>query len=225
MMLFRTLSLTVLLLSLPAAHADELGDIFLKLPGSCFEKWGENGPPPIATPANRTRLVQAAPGDIEKCAAELGLRNVVIDHQHGFITFGSNTDGEGDVFTLSFWKCDDGTRLVGITIDHWSTSTSDTSHVSFWRKAGERMLDVTDSFLPVIPLTKFFDRHPDAVKAAAADGFHWRWLLPQRGTTIRVEAPSLQLLDEYAVLGEPDHAYEGHWDGKGFTWARVDPKK
>lgn len=225
MMCLRALSLAVFLLSLASAHADELGDIFIKLPGSCFEKWGEGGPPPIAMPENRARLAQAAPGDLEKCAAELGLRNVVIDRQHGFITFGSNTDGEGDVFTLSFWKCDDGTRLVGVTIDHWSSSTSDTAHVSFWRKSGEHVRDVTESFVPAIPLSKFFDKHAAEVKAAAADGFHWRWTLPQRCTTIRVEAPSLQLLDEYAVLGEPDHAYEGKWDGTGFTWVRVDPKK
>ena len=212
-------------LILSSADAGDLEDLFVQLPASCFAKWGEDGAPLIAAPENRGRLVQAAPAALETCAAGLGLRNAVIDRQHGYLIFGSNTDGEGDVFTLSFWKCDDGSKLVGVTIEHWGTSTSDTIHVSFWRKTGERMRDVTDSFIPVIPLAKFYDKQPALVKAAAADGFHWRWMLPQRGTTIRVEAPSLQLLDEYAGLGDPAHAYEGRWDGKGFTWVRVDPKK
>lgn len=212
-------------LLLSSVRAGELEDFFIKLPASCFEKWGGDGVPLIASPENRRRLVQGPPAELNKRAADLGLRNAVIDSQHGFLTFGSNTDGEGDVFTLSFWRCDDLSRLVGVTIEHWSASTSDTPHVSFWRSAGGSLRDVTDNFIPVIPLTKFFDRHPGLIKAAAADGFHWRWTLPQQGTTIRVQAPAIQLLDEYAALGDPDHAFEGQWDGKGFTWVRVDPKK
>lgn len=205
------------------ARADDLAELFPKLPASVFENWVGEDPKPIADPANRTRLFAATGDARDTLATEFGLRDVKVDEKNGFFSFDSNGDGEGAIFTMTFWKAKDGTKLVGVAIEQWTNVANDTAHISFWRVRDGKFTEATKEILPDIRLANFFDKHPDKVKAAATDGFRWWWKLPQKGTTIRLVAPSLELMDEYADLAQPDHAYEGRWDGKAFTWVKVKP--
>lgn len=203
------------------SRAGELAELFPKLPASVFAKWAGEGAKPIADAANRIRLV-AAGGDAGKSiAAELRLRDFALDERNGFLRFGSESDGEGTVFTMALWKCTDGSKLAGAAIEHWSNVTNETAHITFWRVRDGKLADVTAEMLPEVTLAKFYEGHADKVRTAAAEGFRWWWKLPQKGTTIRIEAPSLENLDDYAALAKPDHAYEGRWDGKAFRWVRV----
>lgn len=221
-MFFRACHVAVLCAAVvSSACADDLAAIFPKLPASVFEKWAGEDPKPIADPANRAKLVAAKPDALADTASAFALRDAVVDEKNGFLRFGSNGDGEGDIFTMTFWKCSDGSKLVGVAIEHWSNVANDTSHISFWRARDGKLTEVTAEILPDLTLAGFFDKHADKVKLASADGFRWWWKLPQKGTTVRLEAPSLELLDEYADLARPDHAYEGRWDGKKFTWVKV----
>lgn len=222
---FLPVAAVALIATVSSVRADDLAELLPKLPASVFEAWGGEDPRPLLDPANRAKLVAAKGDALTEVATSLGLRDLIIDEKNGFLRFNSNGDGEGDIFNMTFWKCADGSRLVGAAIEHWSNITNGTSHISFWRVRDGKLTDVSKDILPDIPFAKFYgtDKKPDMVKAAAAEGYHWWWKLPQKGTTIRVEAPSMELIDEYADLAQPDHAYEGRWDGKAFTWAKVKP--
>lgn len=225
MTLCSRLAIIVLMALSSTAWADDLTDLFVKLPASAFTEWAGEDPKPIADSENRSRLL-AATGDARTAiATELSLRDVVVDGKNGFLRFGSNGDGEGTIFTMTFWKCADGSKLVAAAIERWTNVANDTPAIVFWRVKDGGFKEVTKDILPDITLKNFYDKHANIVKAASADGFRWWWKLPQKGTTIRIEAPSLELLDEYADLAQPDHAYEGRWDGKAFTWAKVSAAK
>lgn len=219
-----TFFLAVVIALASSAHADDLTDLFPKLPASVFEKWAGEDPKPIVDPANRSKLVTAKAGDLEAVSATLGLRDVVVDSKNGYLRFDSSGDGEGTVFTMTFWKCADGSKLLGAAIESWNNVSNDTAHISFWRVRDGKLAEVTKEFLPDITLAKFHDKHTDKVKAAAAQGFRWWWKLPQKGTSILIEAPSLENMEEFEMLATPDHAYEGRWDGKVFKWVPVKPK-
>lgn len=215
----------VVLASLSSVRADDLAELFPKLPASVFEQWVGEDPKPIADAANRTRLMAATGDARDMLATDFGLRDVKVDEKNGFLSFDSNGDGEGVIFTMTFWKAKDGAKLVGVAIEQWTNVANDTAHISFWRVRDGKLTEATKEVLPDVALTNFFDKHPEKVKAAATDGFRWWWKLPQKGTTIRLEAPSMELIDEYADLAQPDHAYEGRWDGKSFTWVKVKAAK
>ncbi len=204
-----------------SSRAGELAGWFSKLPGSVFAKWPGEDPKPIVDSANRARLAAAAPDAAKAVAAELGLRGFDLDEKSGFLRFESNSDGEGAVFTMALWKCDDGSKLIGAAIEQWSNVTNETPHISFWRVRDGKLAEATADILPALKLVSFFDGHQAKVKAAAGEGYRWWWKLPRKGTTIRIEAPSLENLDEYAELAKPDHAYEGRWDGRAFRWVKV----
>lgn len=221
-MLFRvSLSCLFIFTAAIRSQAGELAELFARLPASAFAKWAGGEPKRIADTANRARLVAAGGDAVKSVAVELGLRDFALDERNGFLRFGSETDGEGTVFTMALWKCADGSKLAGAAIEHWSNVTNETAQITFWRLRDGKLADVTAEMLPDVTLAKFYEGHADKVRAAAKEGFRWWWKLPQKGTTIRIEAPSLENLDDYAALAKPDHAYEGRWDGKVFRWAKV----
>ncbi len=221
----RLAAIVLFIASASSALADDLTDFFVKLPAVAFTEWAGEDPKPVADPANRARLLAATGEGREAIATELGLRDVKVDGKNGYLSFNSNGDGEGTIFTMTFWKCADGSKLVSAAIEKWTNVANDTSYIAFWRVKDGSFTEVTKDILPDITLAGFYDKHPEKVKAAAADGFRWWWKLPQKGTSIRLEAPALELMDEYADLAQPDRAYEGRWDGKVFTWVKVKAAK
>ena len=211
------------LLGTPVFAAD-VKDVFVKLPASCFEEWGGEGEIPLANPAKRKALVEATGDKQKEIATEMSLRDVVIDTKNGFIKIESNGDGEGTIFTMALWNCADGSKLAGVAIEQWTNVANDTDHISFWQVQGDKLTDVTKDTLPDLTLTSFYDTRLDVVKKAQKDTFRWWWHLPQKGTTISVVAPAMDLIEEYESLTPADHAYEGRWDGKKFSWVKVKPK-
>lgn len=222
--LLRALAL-LLVAALSARAADDLATLFPRLPASVFGKWAGEDPKPIADPANRARLIAAKADAVRAISTELHIRDFTYDSRHGFLSFGSDGDGEGTTFTMALWKTKDGTPLLGVAIEQWSNVANDTRHISFWRLRDGQLTDVSAALLPKLTLASFYEGRADRVKAAAAENYRWWWQLPQHGTTIQLRAPSLENYDDHAALARPDHAYEGRWNGQTFTWVRVKPTR
>lgn len=221
--LFSLATLFSLLLT-SALSAADVKSVFAQLPASCFAEWPGEGDIQLADPQKRKALAAATGEARTSTATAMSLRDVIIDTKNGYIRLESNGDGEGSIFTMALWNCKDGTKLAGVAIERWTNVANDTPHISFWKVEGDTLTDVTKKHLPELTLTSFYDAREAQVKAASKGGFRWWWHLPQKGTTIELKAPSLDLMDEYAELENPDHAYEGRWDGTKFTWVKVKPK-
>lgn len=217
-------SLVVLVQYLPSVQAADVRDIFVRLPVSALEKWPGEGDIPLHSAEKRKALASATGDKQQELALTMSLRDVVMDTKNGFIKIDSNGDGEGAVFTMAVWNCADGTKLAGVAIEVWTNVANDTPVVTFWRVKDDKLTEVTKDILPDLTLASFYDTRLDVVKKAQQDGFRWWWKLPQKGTTISVIAPSLENLQEYETLEKPEHAYEGRWDGKKFSWVKVKPK-
>ncbi len=225
--LFTLPALCVLHLAASRANAapNDIKDVFVRLPAACFAQWAGEGEIPLADPAKRKALTAATGDQQQDLATAMSLREVVIDTKNGFLKVESNGDGEGMIFTMTLWNAADGTKLAGVAIERWTNVANDTPYIAFFRVKDDMLTDVSSGILPAqITLESFFDTNKDIVKAAAKDGFRWWWVLPRKGTTLEVKSPSMELIDEYAKLEKPDHAYEGRWDGKKFTWVKVKPK-
>ncbi|RBP36056.1 hypothetical protein DES53_1184 [Roseimicrobium gellanilyticum] len=226
-MLTRLLAPAVLVLAtftVPALALD-VKDVFVKLPASCFDAWPGEDNSAIKDPAKRKVLINSPEDKVEEVGRPMLVWKVEADTKNGFIKIDSSGDGEGAVFTMALWNCKDGTKLAGVAIEQWTNVANDTDHISFWKVDGDKLTEVTKDILPDLNLSSFYsDKRQELVKKAAKDNFRWWWHLPQKGTTIDVSAPAIELIEEYEPLANPDHAYEGRWDGKKFTWVKVKPK-
>jgi hypothetical protein len=226
-MLLRLLAPAVLLLALSCASAFALDvkDVFVKLPASCFDAWAGEENNPIKDPAQRKVLINTPEEKVEEVGRPMLVWKVETDTKNGFIKISSNGDGEGTIFTMALWNCKDGTKLAGVAIEQWTNVANDTDHISFWKLDGDKLTEVTKDILPDLNLTSFYsEKRQEVVKKAQKDNFRWWWHLPQKGTTVELTAPAIELIEDYEPLANPDHAYEGRWDGKKFTWVKVKPK-
>lgn len=226
-MLLRLLAPAVLVLAFSSAPvlALDVKDVFVKLPPSCFSDWPGEDNNPIKDPAQRKVLINTPEEKVDEVGRPMLVWKVEADTKNGFIKIDSGGDGEGAIFTMALWNCKDGTKLAGVAIEQWTNVANDTKHISFWKVEGDKLTEVTKDILPDLTLTSFYhEKRHELVKKAQEDHYRWWWHLPQKGTTMEVSAPAIELIEEYEPLANPDHAYEGRWDGKKFTWVKVKPK-
>ena len=171
--------------------------------------------------ARRTAIAEAAPERRAGVARADGLRDVVIDRSGGYLRLASDTDGEGVVLEATYWKQKDGARLLALAISSWTMSTEATEAVRFLRFNGPRCDDVTAATLPDLRISRFYAKRGPAVTAAERAGLVWRWTLPRKGTTILIEAPTLDDEPGMPAGGKPDFAFEMRWQGNGFESVRI----
>ncbi|MBX7209022.1 MAG: hypothetical protein K1X78_11950 [Verrucomicrobiaceae bacterium] len=196
--------------SKPPANPD-IAQLFALLPREAMPSMTALGP--VADPAARKRLLG---GESLK-----GIRDVKVDRAKGWMSIGSDTDGEGEVLEAAMWKRKDGSRLIALHLNQWTAGPSATLDVRLFEFAnGEfRFATFSDWRLPQ-PAGFFREAGPEKNAGPFTAG---DWSLPQSGTTISIRPP---LEDDADMLGEAtkctdDHAFELLWDGKGFQTATI----
>ncbi len=78
-------------------------------------------------------------------------RDRVLAPANGYLAFGTNTDGGGKFFSMTYWKQSNGEHLVGIVITDWSLCCA-VGTLRFFRPSDKGWLEVTDEVSPSLAL-------------------------------------------------------------------------
>lgn len=202
----------------PAGNIPESPDVlslFALLPSEAMPSLGAMET--FVDPALRQQLVRDAK------ALPKSVRAEKLDRAHGFLSFCSNTDGEGDVLEVALWKRKDGASLLGLHVKHWTAGPESTHDARLYEfRGGSFRLATFSSWLLPEPTDFYSSPESQANNGPLIEG---DWHLPQTGTTIRIR-PDLEddeeMLDD--VKCTADQALELRWNGKRFESVPV-PRK
>lgn len=165
-----------------------------------------------STPADRTSLISATNGAvIESLKARLR-----VDRASGWAVLSSETDGEGENLEAGLWKRSDGSRLLVLLLQQWSSGPNHTRAVRAveYRKGAFR--HVTTS-LP-LPSDADFYTEEDAAKRPPGGLVEGLWSLPRKGTAITIRPPNeegAEYMPE-SVTSDETFFFELVWDGSAF---------
>ncbi|WP_050027450.1 hypothetical protein [Verrucomicrobium sp. BvORR034] len=222
------LAITLLLLTcvgMPAtSHGQTVVDFFHLLPDQALKPWNEiHGE---LTPARRKALLSGDATAVTKAKEETHVREIHVDTKNGYLDFTSPGDGEGMNVHMTYWrekKQKDGACLIAVVIDGWSVASHSTDLIKFYRWAPEapkKLEDVSAQHIPALHAENFFKTTKEIGEEAEAAGLKWWWILPQKGTSIRIQGAEIgedQLADK---LGPPQYVYVLDWNGTDFSMKR-----
>lgn len=180
----------------------------------------------LEVPAARVRLVKAKNATETKAAlAALHADSWSSQPKNGYLKINSLGDGEGETLEAALWKRKDGSRLIGLHLQHWSAGPNHSVSVRLIELRNGQMRDVTTAQWPMPRLADFY-REAKAANVPPGGLVEGDWSLPQKGTTIVIH-PGKE--DEADMLGpdvksDEDFLIELRWDGQKFAQKQL-PRK
>lgn len=163
-------------------------------------------------PTERATLISATNGAvIDALKARLQ-----VDRASGWMVLSSETDGEGEKLEAGLWKRSDGSRLLVLLLQEWSSGPTHTRSVRAveFRKGAFRHVTTT---LP-LPADADFYTEEDAAKRPPGGLIEGLWSLPRKGSTITIRPPNEEganLMPEN-VTSDETFFFELVWDGSSF---------
>jgi hypothetical protein len=165
-----------------------------------------------STPADRAPLVSAA-NDAVIDSLRARLR---VDRAAGWLILSSETDGEGENLEAGLWKRSDGSRVLVMLLQQWTSGPTHTRAVRAVEYRKGTFRHVTTS-LP-LPSDADFYTEEETAKRPPGGLVEGRWSLPRQGTTISIRPPNEEAADYMPenVTSDETFFFELIWDGAGF---------
>lgn len=192
----------------------DVAQLFVFLPREAMPSLGALAV--LAESSARKHLIEGGAEEKPEGIGELNL-----DRARGYLSVGSNGDGEGDTLEAAMWKRKNGSRLIALHIKHWTAGPSATQDVRLYEFANGqfRLATFSDWHLPEAKdFMAVEESHTNEGSFIAGD-----WGLPRQGTTIVIR-PALE--DDADMLGEEvkcddAYAFELTWNGNEFETVRI----
>jgi hypothetical protein len=146
-------------------------------------------------------------------------RDRALDPANGYLALGTNTDGGGKFFAMTYWKQSSGEHLVGVVTTDWSLSC-ESGILRFLRPLDKGWEDVTDEVAPSLALgdlpwlTGKNSLSGDELKIQAFD-----ISLPREGKDIRLVLDICTLEDALHVdVKTKGIGYAGNFEERVLSW-------
>lgn len=147
---------------------------------------------------------------------------VEVDRANGWMSISSQTDGEGETLEAGLWKRKDGSQLVVLLLQGWSSGPTHTKALSAIEIRDGTFRHGTTTVLPMPTDADFYipeaaEKRPPAGLIAGA------WSLPRTGTTITIrpgDEEGMDLMPE-SVTSTENHFFELLWDGASFRSVKL----
>lgn len=198
--------LVALLFCMGQAQAQTIGDLFVQLPQTIFEPIEKMVSTPFTT-STRKSIVTAK--------QHRAVRNFQQDNANGFLAFATETDGDGYAFEMTYWKLASGDKLIATLVNNNGNCSRYTQSAEFWLYQKGKITNVTKEYYVKVALYKFYKKITPNISTLAKQGqIKPLWVLPQKGTTIRIIAPEYDCGDDSLPPG--NFYFEMQWQNGKF---------
>lgn len=198
--------LFALFLFMGQAQAQTIGDLFVQLPQAIFEPIEKMVSTPFTTSTRKSIIASKQ---------HRAIRNFQQDNTNGFLAFATETDGDGYAFEMTYWKLASGDKLIATLVNNNGNCSRFTENAQFWLYQKGKITNVTKDYYVKLALNKFYKKITPNIIALTKQGFNSPlWILPQKGTTIRIVAPEYDCGDD--SLPQSDFYFEMQWQNGNF---------
>lgn len=163
--------------TLSSANAQTINELFLKIPDVYFKSF-ENVTGTGLTLEGRKTLISKSKYNLFEIET--------IDSKNGYLSFFTNTDGEGMAGYLTYWRFQN-KILAALVIDHNANCTDYSTGIYFFDYQNGKLVDVSKSFQPKLGMKEFEITDTETLKTFK-DNFETIWKLPQQGKKITISA-------------------------------------
>ncbi|MFN8354164.1 MAG: hypothetical protein U0Y10_06960 [Spirosomataceae bacterium] len=195
---------------LTIAKSQTIGDLFVQLPQRTFIPLQKMVGVSFTTAMRKSLITQKT---------HQAIRNFRQDNVHAYLTFATETDGDGYSFEMTYWKLPDGNKLIVSTVNNNGNCSQFTEQVDFWLYKQGQLSNVSNQYRPPLTLSKFYKKSSATLSKLQKSGINYGlWKLPQVGTTIWVEPPQYDCDTDAMPLG--DYYFLLVWQGNSFQMLR-----
>lgn len=160
-----------------SVNAQSLNEIFLKIPDVYFKDFKEVCNDNL-TLEGRKALLNNKKYKVFEIET--------LDSKNGYLSFFTNTDGEGMAGYLTYWRFQH-SILAALVIDHNANCTDYSKDIYFFEYQNGKLVDVSKSFNPKLGIKDFNITDPQ-VLSTFKDNFSTIWRLPKEGKKIKIYA-------------------------------------